>query len=105
MFRKIAPETGAASPTTITVDGVAVTVEDGEPLAAALLRIPPHTSRTTPVTGAARAPFCMMGACFDCLVEIDGQASTRSCLFRVRPGMTIVRLNGRPDVSGAAHHD
>ena len=25
--------------------------------------------RTTPVTGAPRAPFCMMGVCFDCLVD------------------------------------
>ena len=47
--------------------------------------------RQTPVTGAARAPFCMMGACFDCLIEIDGVPNRQACLVEVREGMQVRR--------------
>ena len=40
---------------------------------------------------APRAPFCMMGACFECLVEIDGRANQRACQVRVRGGMRVRR--------------
>ena len=43
--------------------------------------------RTTPVSGAPRAPYCMMGVCFDCLVTIDGVGSRQGCLVPVREGM------------------
>jgi D-hydroxyproline dehydrogenase subunit gamma len=97
MFCKLEPDRGAIRPVTISVDGVDMTVEEGEPIAAVLLRIPPFTARATPVSGAARAPYCMMGVCFECLVEIDGETSTRSCLTRARDGMAVRRQAGRPD--------
>ena len=43
--------------------------------------------RTTPVTGAPRAPYCLMGVCFDCLVTIDGVGNRQACLVPVREGM------------------
>ena len=97
MFRKFSPGGATGKPVTITVDETATEVEDGEPLAAVLIRIPPFTTRATPVSGIARAPYCMMGACFECLVEIDGITSTRSCMVRVRNGMVVRRQPGRPD--------
>jgi predicted molibdopterin-dependent oxidoreductase YjgC len=97
MFRKLDPDGVAMRSVTISVDGVAMAVEDGEPIAAVLLRVPPFTSRATPVGGAARAPYCMMGACFECLVEIDGETSTRSCITRARHGMVVRRQATRPD--------
>jgi predicted molibdopterin-dependent oxidoreductase YjgC len=33
----------------------------------------------------------MMGVCFECLVEIDGQTNQQGCLVRVRDGMRIRR--------------
>jgi len=104
MFRKIEPECAAPRQIAITIDEAVVAVEEGEPVAAILLRTPPFTSRTTPVSGAPRAPFCMMGACFECLVEIDGETSTRSCLVGAVEGMTVRRQLWRPVVSedGAA---
>jgi predicted molibdopterin-dependent oxidoreductase YjgC len=30
-----------------------------------------------------------MGVCFECLLEIDGQASRQGCLVAAREGMTI----------------
>ncbi|WP_286505651.1 (2Fe-2S)-binding protein [Variovorax davisae] len=93
MFRKI---NDAVSPLlTLTVDGQAVTAEIGETVAAVLLRQPMSASRTTPVSGSPRAPFCMMGVCFDCLAIVDGASSTQSCLITVREGMRVERQYGR----------
>lgn len=97
MFRKLDPDGVATKPATIMVDGVATEVEDGEPVAAVLLRLTPFTTRNTPVSGAPRAPYCMMGACFECLVEIDGATSLRSCMTRARDGMVVHRQARRPD--------
>jgi predicted molibdopterin-dependent oxidoreductase YjgC len=100
MFRKLGYDGIATKQLTITVDGLATEVEAGEPIAAVLLRLAPFTARTSPVTGAVRAPFCMMGACFECLVEIDGVTSVRSCMTRARGGMVVRRQTCRPDPLG-----
>jgi len=47
--------------------------------------------RATVVEGRERAPYCMMGVCFDCLAEIDGVANRQSCMIEVRSGMQISR--------------
>ena len=41
----------------------------GDTVAAALLAAGIDHCRTTPVSGAPRAPYCLMGVCFDCLVD------------------------------------
>lgn len=46
----------------------------------------------------ARAPYCFMGVCFDCLMEVDGVAGVQSCLTTVAEGM---RVRLRP--SGVSH--
>ncbi len=97
MFHKLDPNAVARRPATISIDGMAMTTEEGEPVAAVLLRVAPFTSRCTPVSGTARAPYCMMGACFECLVEIDGETSVRSCMKHARDGMVVCRQKGRPD--------
>lgn len=101
MFRKIDSHGTEIASAIISIDGVEVAAEAGEPLAAVLLRLPPFTSRRTPISGSARAPYCMMGACFECLAEIDGVTSTRSCLARVRTGMTVRCQAVRPDPAKA----
>lgn len=83
-----------ASPVTITVDGAAVTAEAGEPIAAVLLRLEPPIARTTPVGVRPRAPYCMMGVCFDCLAIVDGTPSTQTCRIGVREGMRVERQHG-----------
>jgi D-hydroxyproline dehydrogenase subunit gamma len=87
----------ADSKTAITVDGISVEVLEGEPVAAVLLRLSPLCARRSPISEAPRAPYCMMGVCFECLVEIDGATSTRSCLVPARGGMTVRRQDRRPD--------
>ena len=91
MFRKLHESRCGAS---ITVDGAAVPAEVGEPLAAVLLRLDPPTTRTTPVRGEPRGPYCMMGVCFDCLAIVDGTPSTQTCRIAVRDGMRVERQHG-----------
>ena len=97
MFRKINDSGGTVL--TLTVDGQPVTAEPGETVAAVLLRQQTPASRSTTVQGSPRAPFCMMGVCFDCLAIVDGAASTQSCLVTVREGMRVDRQFGRWSVT------
>ena len=66
----------------------------GASAAAALLAAGWSSIRETPVSGAARGPYCMIGVCFDCLAEIDGVPNRQSCMVAVRPGMKIRRQRG-----------
>ena len=97
MFRKLHDPGPQA--VTIFIDGRPVAAELGESVAAVLLRQPEGWSRTTPVSQSPRAPYCMMGVCFECLVEIDGQGSVQSCLTPVANGMRIARQQGRRSLS------
>ena len=40
----------------------------------------------------------MMGACFECLVEIDGVPSRQSCMVEVKAGMRIRSQEGARDL-------
>ncbi|MFT5744432.1 MAG: hypothetical protein ACI86S_002514 [Paracoccaceae bacterium] len=60
----------------------------GENLAGALLVAGVMPFRHTPVSGAPRGPFCMMGACYDCLVLIDGM-TVQACMLQVAEGMKV----------------
>jgi predicted molibdopterin-dependent oxidoreductase YjgC len=65
--------------------------------AAALCAGLTHT-RTTPVLGAPRAPFCLMGVCFECLMIIDGLPNQRACMTKVKEGMRVSSQQGTGDV-------
>jgi hypothetical protein len=78
----------------ITVDGVAVACRRGEPVATVLLRLDSMRARVTP-SGAPRGPYCLIGACFECLVIADGGVTRRACLLTARDGMRIERHPGR----------
>ena len=84
---------------TIWFDGTAIPARTGESVAVALLAAGVTTTRTTPVSGAARGPYCMMGACFDCLAVVDGRANMQTCMMPVRDGMRIERQDGARTIS------
>jgi predicted molibdopterin-dependent oxidoreductase YjgC len=86
MFKRL-PESRAT--VAITIDGKPVEARAGDTVAAALLAAGIDHCRTTPVTGAPRAPYCLMGVCFDCLVTIDGVGSRQGCLVPVHDGMKV----------------
>ena len=92
MFRRL-PEV-ALEPVAITVDGRSVAARAGDTVAAALLAASIDHCRLTPVSGAPRAPYCLMGVCFECLVTIDGVGNKQSCLIPVRTGMRIETQRG-----------
>jgi D-hydroxyproline dehydrogenase subunit gamma len=85
-----------AAPATIAVvvEGRMVHVPAGASAAAAVLAAGLRNIRETPIAGSARAPYCMMGVCFDCLAEIDGIPNRQSCMVEVQAGMQIRRQIG-----------
>ncbi len=74
----------------VRFDGEPLDLPEGGNLAAALLAAGVQSFRRTPVSGAPRGPFCMMGACFDCLVEIDG-VQRQACMVEVSRGLEVAR--------------
>jgi len=92
MFKRLGD---AGTAVTLKVDGKPIRARTGDTVAAALLAAGLDHCRTTPVTGAPRAPYCLMGVCFDCLVTIDGVGSRQGCLVPVRDGMTVETQLGK----------
>lgn len=84
----------------ICVEGQTISALEGESVAAAVLQAGVRPTRTTPVTGSGRAPFCLMGVCFDCLMEIDGKPNTQACMTEVRDGMVVNIQRGARQVLG-----
>ncbi|NUB45902.1 (2Fe-2S)-binding protein [Fertoebacter nigrum] len=78
----------------VTVDGLPVQVHPGDSVAVAVLCAGGKPYRRAVLGDAPRAPYCMMGACFECLVQVDGVPNRQGCLVPARPGMRIVRQNG-----------
>ncbi len=68
-----------------------IPAQEGESVAAALLAAGVVNLRTNLVSGTVRAPYCWMGVCFECLLEIDGQPNQLSCMIRVKEGMHVRR--------------
>ena len=81
------------------LEGDALTAFEGDTVAAALLANGIDYTRTTPVNNTRRAPFCMMGTCFDCLMEIDGVPNQQACQIVVTEGMVVERMQGARDAS------
>ena len=101
MFRPIA-DLAASGELRFTFDGQPLKARAGDTVAAALLAASLGTCRTTPVTGAPRAPYCLMGVCFDCLVVIDGIGNRQGCLVPLAEGMRIETQHGRRHLTEAA---
>lgn len=78
--------TGAAI--NIRFNGRDIPALAGETVAAALSAAGIVAFRQTP-GGAPRGLHCGMGACFDCVVTIDGRIGQRACLAKVADGMQV----------------
>lgn len=92
MFKRL-PE-GDDLTVTFDFEGQSVSARAGDTVAAAILVSGAGHTRTTAVTGAPRLPYCMMGVCFDCLMEIDGVPNQQACLVEVQDGMKVKRQVG-----------
>lgn len=76
-----------------TFEGRRISASKNASVASALLAAGETTFRFTPVSRAPRGPFCMMGMCFDCLVEIDDIPNRQACMTRIKGGMAVRRQN------------
>ncbi len=96
MFRKI--ESGGSDQVTIRFEGAEIKADRGQTLAAALLAAGIGQFRTSVVSGEPRAPYCLMGVCFECLLTVDGIQNRQSCLIEVRDGMAVSRQHRARDI-------
>src|SRR3954466_7351525 len=80
--------TATGAPIRLSFEGQEVPALAGETLAAALSAAGILAYRATP-GGAPRGLFCGMGACFDCVVTIDGKPGQRACLVKAADGMRV----------------
>jgi D-hydroxyproline dehydrogenase subunit gamma len=92
MFKQLPDDN--AELVTVIIEEQSVKVPSDYSVAAAVLANWTGPSRTTPVSGAPRGPYCMMGVCFDCLMEIDGVPNQQACMIPVAEGMSIRRQDG-----------
>ncbi|MEO7851629.1 MAG: FAD-dependent oxidoreductase [Rubrivivax sp.] len=72
----------------IVFDGQQLRGLQGETLSATLHANGISTFRATR-SGQPRGLYCGMGACFDCVVTVDGRQGVRACLEKVRDGQVI----------------
>lgn len=84
-----------------TFDGQEVVALEGDSVAAAVLAAGHVVLRRTPVNGVPRGPFCMMGACYDCLVSVDGVPNLQACMVVARAGLVVMPMDGARSTEGA----
>jgi len=78
-------------PVVISYDGTVLPAVEGETIAAALAAGGIKALRHTR-DGQRRGLYCGMGVCQECLVTVDGRASQRACMTKVRDGQVVRSL-------------
>ncbi|MCP4188365.1 MAG: (2Fe-2S)-binding protein [Gammaproteobacteria bacterium] len=71
-----------------------IIAQEGDSVAAALLAAGVIQFREQTESGGERGPFCMIGNCFDCLIEIDDVPNLQACRHTVREGMQLRKQCG-----------
>ncbi|NNE23156.1 MAG: FAD-dependent oxidoreductase [Rhizobiales bacterium] len=74
----------------IDFHGRVIKARKGESLLAALVASGEYRLRETG-DGQVRGPFCGMGVCQECLVEINDAPAQRACMFKVDQPLTVRR--------------
>ena len=73
------------------LDGEPLTARAGDTLLTAILAAGAGWLRTSEFGDGKRAGFCLMGACQECWVTVEGQGRRRACGTPVAPGMQVRR--------------
>lgn len=102
-FKRLAE--GVTPTVKLRFNGEVLAARAGDTVAAALLAAGQSMFRQTAVSATDRGPFCMMGACFDCLVEIDGEPNRQACMTLVEDGMTVRPMLGARPLDKAVADD
>jgi predicted molibdopterin-dependent oxidoreductase YjgC len=82
----------------IFIEGEKVMARSGDTVAAAMLAAGHTQTRTSAISDTKRGPFCMMGICFDCLVEINGVANRQACQTLVQNDMQVRIQKGAREI-------
>lgn len=98
LFQPVTSEVRSTRTVSLSFNDQAFEVPAGISVAAALLMSGINRFRATPVSESPRAPYCMMGVCFECLVDIDDVPNRQSCLIEVADGMRIRSQEGARDL-------
>jgi predicted molibdopterin-dependent oxidoreductase YjgC len=98
MFERIDERIDGGAALRLDFEGRTIEARAGDSVAAALLAAGVLATRRTAVSGAPRGPYCMMGVCFECVVEIDGVGGRQACLVPAADGMRIRRETGARDL-------
>lgn len=98
LFQPVTSEVRSTRTVSLSFNDQSLEVPAGISVAAALLMSGINRFRATPVSESPRAPYCMMGVCFECLVDIDGVPNRQSCLIDVADGMRIRSQEGARDL-------
>src|SRR6267154_745181 len=90
----------------ISLDGQDIEAQEGDTVAAALLRARITTFTRSIKYHRPRGPFCLAGSCGQCLMRVDGVPSLPACRVRAEEGMICERQNAPlgadRDILGAA---
>tara|TARA_B110000444_G_C18331497_1_gene363049 strand:+ start:148 stop:459 length:312 start_codon:yes stop_codon:yes gene_type:complete len=97
MLRRLVEPEGDAA-VRLMIAGQPVIALRGESVAAAALASGLKATRNAPTSGDPRAPYCLMGVCFECLMTIDGQPNREACLVPVQDGMIVEPQMLRPSL-------
>jgi predicted molibdopterin-dependent oxidoreductase YjgC len=92
--RRIGGAIERGEPFEITVDGKSVIAYPGETVASALFAAGIRVLRHTAKQGKPRSVFCGIGACFDCLVTVNGVPNQRACMTFAQPRLVVTRQTG-----------
>ncbi len=76
----------------IILDGVETEVAAGISVAAAVLGHQHDKAfHHNTMDASPRSPYCLMGVCFECMLEIDNVPNVQSCLVTVKDQMIVNR--------------
>jgi len=75
----------------LTLDGQAIEAQQGDTLLTALLAAEAGHLRDSEFGDGHRAGFCLMGACQDCWVAVEGMGRVRACATLAAQGMEVRR--------------
>ncbi|WP_116365973.1 (2Fe-2S)-binding protein [Parahaliea mediterranea] len=88
MARRIEQGVQRGEPVELIVDGGPVIAREGETLASVLL-LQGCSAFYRTHNGQPRAPFCNMGTCFECRVQIEGRGWVLACQSPVEAHMQV----------------
>ena len=75
----------------LTLDGAGIEAQQGDTLLTALLAGGAGHLRDSEFGDGPRAGFCLMGACQDCWVVVEGLGRVRACATLAQDGMEVRR--------------